>query len=163
MVDLLDQSCGKTDLIAVTGISLCSSRDKFLLWKFILESLGYGNRRVCRASHAHCLINIASSGKRIADRAAKTCGRAAERLDLGGMIVGLIFEEDKPLLCLRTVAVIHLYGHYNRAGIVLIGFFLIRELAVCLEFLHAHDCEIHQADIFVFAVFIKLFSRVEIT
>ena len=163
MVDLFYMSRRKADLVSVAGVALCGTCDKLLLGKFVLESLGNRNCGICRAGHAHCLIYIASSGERVADRSAKAGSCAAERLDLRGMIVRLVFKEDKPFLCLGPVSIIHFHGYHNRAGVILVRFFLIVKLAVCLELLHSHDGEIHQADIFVVSVFIKLFSGVEIT
>ena len=132
MVDLFYMSRRKADLVSIAGVALCGTCDKLLLGKFVLESLGYGNCGICRAGHAHCLIYIASSGERVADRSAKAGSCAAERLDLRGMIVRLVFKEDKPFLRLGPVSIVNFHGYNNRAGVILVRFFLIVKLAVCL-------------------------------
>ena len=118
MIDFPDFTGRKPDLVAIARISLCSACNQLFLWKLSLQRLRYRDCRVRRACHAHCLINIASAGKRIADGAAKAGRRAAERLDFRRMIVCLVLEENQPLLALGAIAVICLNGHDDRAGIV---------------------------------------------
>ena len=61
---------------------------------------GRGGRRtpVTRMS----LIDIGPAGKRVADAAADAGGRAAEGLDLGGVVVGLVLEHEQPVLLLAV-------------------------------------------------------------
>ena len=72
--------------------------------------------------------------------------------------MGLIFKVDQPLF-LDTV---HIYGNDDRAGIDLVGFFLILKLALRFQFAHCHQRKIHQADEFVAASFVNLFPVAEI-
>ncbi len=156
VVDLGDMTGGKTDLVAVAGIAVRSADDQLFLGKLAPDGLGNGNSGIRRTGHAHGLIDIAASRQRIADGTAQAGCRAAERLDLCGMVVGLIFKEDKPLLGLGPVAVIDLDRNHDGAGVVFIGLFHIGELAVRLELLHAHDGQVHQTDRLVGAACIEL-------
>ncbi len=76
--------------------------------------------------------------------------------------MGLVLEEDQPLLGLRAVSVIHFDGDHDGAGVVLVRLFLVREPSVRLELLHAHGRKIHQAHIFVISSLVEFLSRVEI-
>ena len=162
MINFLDFTCSKTDLIAIARISLRGAQNQLLLRKLPLERLRYRDRRICRARHTHCLINVTSAGKRIADGAAKAGRRTAERLDFRRMIVCLVLEEDQPLLALGTIAVISLNGHDDRAGIVFMRLLAVCQLAVRPELLHADNREVHQAREFIRAVFVKLLSGVTV-
>ena len=156
MIDFLDLAGSQADLVAVGGIALGRVVDQLFLREFSLQGIRHRNGGVGRAGHAHGLVYIASAGKRIPDSAAQTCSRAAERLDLGGMVVGLIFEKYQPLFRLGTAAVVHFDGHDDRACVVLIRNLHIGQDPVRFQLLHAHQCQIHQADELVFAALIQI-------
>ena len=162
MIDLLDVTGGQTDLVAVAGVALGCSHDELLLGKLVLKCIGYRHGGIGGAGHAHSLVYISSSGERVADRAAEACGSAAEGLDLCGMVVGLVLEEYEPLFCDGAVSVVHFHGDDNGTGVVLIGLFLVCELAVSFQLLHAHERQVHQADELVVSAFIEFLSGVEI-
>ena len=61
MIDFFDASGRQTDLISVRTISVRCPPHQFLLRKFSFQCLIYGNGRICRPSHAHCLIYISTS------------------------------------------------------------------------------------------------------
>ena len=132
MINLLDQSGRKSDLIAVGRITARRPAHQLLLGQLALKRLRHRHRRISRTRHAHRLIHITASRQGITDRAAKTRRRPAERLDLRRMVVGLILEKDKPLLRHLPVTVIHLHGNHHRAGIDLIGFLHVIQLPVLL-------------------------------
>ena len=162
MIDLGNMAGGKTDLVAVAGITVSRPDHQFFLRQLAADGLGNGNGGIRCAGHTHSLIYIASSGQGIADRAAQAGGRAAERLDLCGMIVGLILEENKPLFCLGAISVIYFDRDHDRAGIVFVGLFHVGQLSVGLELLHAHDGQIHQADRLIGASRIQLCAGIGI-
>ena len=76
--------------------------------------------------------------------------------------MSLILEEYQPLLRLPMIAVIHLHGNHNGAGVNLIGLLHISQLAVSLQFSHCHQGKIHQADKLVLASCKDLLSGVQI-
>ena len=67
------------------------------------------------------------------------------------MVVGLILEIHKPLFLFA----VHLHRDNNRAGIDLIGLFLIRKLALSLQTLCSDKSDVHQADELIIAVLIE--------
>ena len=66
------------------------------------------------AGHTHGLIDVAAAGQRVADGAADAGGRAAEGLDLGGVVVGLVLEQEQPVLVLAVHVALDLDG----AGVI---------------------------------------------
>ncbi len=156
MVELRDLTGRKADLVAVAGVALGSARHELLLGKLSLKGLGDRSCRIRSARHAHGLVYIASSGERVADGTAKAGGSAAEGLNLRRVVVGLILEEEEPLLSHRSLAVVHLNGDDNRAGVVLIGLLLVGELAFRLEFPGTDERKVHEAGILVRAILKEL-------
>ena len=73
--------------------------------------------RVACAGDAHGLVDIAAAGQRVTDGTADAGGRAAERLDLGGMVVGLVLEQQQPVLRLA----VHIALDLDGAGVDLLA------------------------------------------
>ena len=77
----------------------------------------------------------------------------AEGLDLGGVVVGLVFEHHQPLLLLS----VHIYRHHDAASVDLVG-----QIEVSLSFpsglqlLHGQSGDIHEADRFFPAQFVPV-------
>ena len=127
------------------------------------QGILHGNRRVSRPCHAHRLVYITSSGKRIPDRAAQTGSGSAERLYLRRMIMGLILEENQPFLGFLSVSVIHLHRHHHGTGVNFIGFLHVLQPAFFFQFPHCHQRQIHQTDKFILPVPEDLFPCIQIT
>ena len=128
MVNLLDIACCKSDLVSIWAVSVSCLPDKLLLWKFSFNCLWNRYCRICCTCYTHCLIYICTSWERISDCSAKTCSSATKRLNLCRMVVCLVLEVYKPLLCLS----VHLNRYHDRACVDLIRLFLIIKLALCL-------------------------------
>ena len=160
VIDLTDLTGRQTDLVAVAGITVRRAQDQLFLGELAADGLRDGDGGIRRAGDAHGLIDIAASGERVADGAAQAGRRAAEGLDLSRVVMGLVFKEDQPFLGHRALAVVHLDRDDDGAGVVLVGLFHIRELAVGLELLHTHDGQIHQADRLVRAAGVELLAGV---
>ena len=126
MIYFFDISGCQTDLVTVRRIAMGCLTHQFLLWEFAFHGILDGYGRICSTGHTHSLIYISTSGKRITDSTTQTGSRTTKWLDLGRMVVGLIFEIDKPFFCLA----VNLYRHNDRACIDLVRFFLIVQLAV---------------------------------
>ena len=98
----VDLAGGKADLVAVAGVAGSGGGDQLALGQLAGHRLGDGLQRVGRAGHAHGLVDVAAAGQGVADGAADAGGRAAERLDLGGVVVGLVLEQKQPVLQLAV-------------------------------------------------------------
>ena len=121
MIDLFYQAGSQADLVAVGAVAAGCTADKLLLGQLSFQCLVHGTGRVCRAGDTHGLINVRTAGQRVTDGAAQTGCCTAERLDLCGMVVGLIFKVDEPLLGLA----VDLHRHHDAAGVDLVRLLLI--------------------------------------
>ena len=101
VIDFRDLAGGEADLVAVGRVTFCSDLADFFLRELARQGLGKRRARVAGTGDTHCLIDVGSPGKRIADAAAETGGGTAEGLDLGGVVVSLVFEHHEPLFRLR--------------------------------------------------------------
>ncbi len=97
---------------------------------------------VGRSGHAHRLVNVAAAAQRVADGSAETGGRSAERLDLRGVVVGLVLELQQPFLGLA----VHVHIHVDGAGIVFLALLQVVEFAVGTEPARSDGGEVHQAE-----------------
>ena len=152
MINFPDMSGSKTDLVPIGGIAVSRLSYNLLLRQLALQCLGHRDSRICRACDTHGLIDVAAPGERIADRAAETGRRAAERLDLRRVVVGLVLEKHQPLLRLRSSSVVRLNRDDHGAGIVFLRLLHVGELPVGLEFFHSHERKVHEADILLRAM-----------
>ena len=141
VVDLVDLAGGQTNLVAVGGISRSRRGDELALGELALKRFGNRNGRIGGAGHAHGLVYVGTAGQRIADAAADAGGRATERLDFGRVIVGLVLEQEQPVLILT----VHIHLHLDSAGVDLLGFVKVLQDAVLLEPLRTDRAHIHQA------------------
>ena len=73
-----------------------------------------------------------------------------------------ILEENKPFLGHRAVAVIHLHGHDDGAGVDFIGFLHILELSFFFQLAHSHESQIHKADELVIPALKNLLPGIQI-
>ena len=132
VINLFDQPGRQTDLVTVGRIPVGCAAHQLFLGQLSFQRIRHRHRRIRRAGHAHRLIDIPPAGKGIADRAAEARCRTAERLNLRGMVVGLILEKYKPLLRHGAIAVVHLHRHHHRAGVNLVGLLHIVQFSVLL-------------------------------
>ena len=113
MVELVDHTGGKANLVAVGAIAMGCSTDKGSLGKFALHGLRVWLQRICCAGDTHGRIDIGTARERVTDGSADTGGGAAEGLYFRRMVVGLILEEKEPVLGLAIM----LDLHFHRAGV----------------------------------------------
>ena len=106
----------------------------------MFEGLRQRYGRVTRTGHAHRLINVGATGQRVADRTAEAGSRAAERLDLGRVVMGLVLEHEQPVL----VVAVHECLHLNGAGVDLLGLVDILQVAALFEHLSRNRTHVHQ-------------------
>ena len=61
MIDLIYQSCCKTNLVTIRTISAGSTCHDLSLWQFPFQCLFQRFCRICSTGNTHCLINVATS------------------------------------------------------------------------------------------------------
>ena len=140
VIDLMDLAGRKTNLVAIARIA----RGSVVLTcaaETCRQRFGNRARGIGRAGHTHGLIHVAAARKGVANRAAHARCRAAERLDLGGMVMGFVLEEEQPVL----VFTIHVDGHLHRAGVNFLRLVDILHNALGLEVLRANGAHVHEA------------------
>ena len=147
MVQLVDLAGCEADLVAVGRIAGCCGGDQLALGQLALKRFGHRNRGVCRAGHAHCLVDVAAAGQGIADGSADAGCRAAEGLDFRGMVVGFVFEEIEPVLFFAIDVALDFDG----AGVDFLGFVEVFQDALGFEPLGADSAHVHEADGFLVA------------
>ena len=132
----------KADLVAVGRIARRSRRDDLALRELALHRIADGNERIARARHAHSSIDVAAARERIADGAADAGRRAAEGLDLRGVIVRLVLEEEQPILRLSVDIDFDLDG----AGVDLLRFVQLFQHPALFQHFCGERADIHQVD-----------------
>ena len=142
MVQLVDLTRGKADLVAVARVAMRRRRHDLALGQLARKRLGNGRMRVSGTRHAHGLVHVGATGQRIADATANARCRATEGLDLGGMVVRLVLEEEQPVLILTVDVNLDLDG----AGVDLLAFVEAREDALALEVLRTDGAHVHEAN-----------------
>ena len=140
VVELGDMARGKADLVAVGRISRRRGLRQLALRELSGQGLGKGLSRVAAAGDAHRLMDISAAGERVADAAADAGSSTAEGLDLGGVVVRLVFEHQQPVLLLA----VHLGGNVDRAGVDLLALVELGEKAAFLERLGADGRDVHE-------------------
>ena len=147
VIELRNLTRCKTDLIAVRRVPGCRRADDGALRKFTGERFGYGNRGIRRAGYAHGLIDIAASGKRIADGSADARCRTAKRFDLGGVVMSFVLKEKKPVFIMTVDVNLYLNG----AGIYLFGLIQSRKDTAVAQIFGADGSHIPKRDGSVFS------------
>ena len=142
MVDLVYKTGRKADLVAVGGVACRGGLAQLALRQLVFERFREGNGRVARAGHAHRLIDVGAAGERVADGAAEAGRRAAERFDLGRVVVGLVLEHEQPVLVVTVYECLYLDG----AGVDLLGLVDVLKVAALLEYLGRDGTHVHQRD-----------------
>ena len=142
VIDFVHKAGGEADLVAVGAVALRGGGYELPLRELALDRFLNGSEGVRAAGDAHRVIDIAAAGERIADRAADTGRRAAERLDLRRVVMGLVFEKKQPGL----LHAVNIHLHADGAGVDLARFVEIRKLAALFERFRGDAGKVHQAD-----------------
>ena len=142
VIELVDLTGGKADLVAVAGVAGGGSGHELALRQLALERLGNRDGGVTGAGDTHGLVHVAAARERVADGAAHAGGGTAEGLDLGRVVVGLVLKQEQPVLVLAVDIDLHLDG----AGVDLLGLVDIGHDAGLLKVLGADGAHVHEAD-----------------
>ncbi len=137
----------QADLIAIARIAGRRLARNHALRQLAVQGLGNGLPDVTGTRHAHRLVYIGTAREGVADGAAQAGGRTAERLDLRGVVVGLVLELQQPLLGLA----VDIHVDDDAAGIVLFALLLVVQHALVLEVAGADGGQFHEAERFVVA------------
>ena len=140
VVELGDMARGKADLVAVGRISRRRGLRQLALGELSGKRLRERLSRVAAAGDAHRLMDISAAGERVADATSDAGGSTAEGLDLGGVVVRLVFEHQQPVLLLA----VHLGGNVDRAGVDFLALVELGEKAAFLERLGADGRNVHE-------------------
>ena len=141
MVQLVNLTGSKADLVAVRRIAGSSGGNQLALGKLAFERFGNRNGRIACAGYAHCLIYIAAARKRVADSAAHARCCTAKGLDFRGMVVGFVLEQEQPILLFAVNVDLALY----RASVNLVRLVEPLKAAMRTQVLGANGAHIHQA------------------
>ena len=141
VVDLIHLTGSKADLVAVGGIACGSSGHQLALGQLAGQRLTDRLERVACAGDAHGLIDVAAAGQRVTDGTADAGSCTTEGLDLGGMVVGLVLEQEQPVLILT----VHIALDLDGAGVDLVGLVQIFQDALLLQLLGTDGGKIHHA------------------
>ena len=117
VIDLAHHGGSQTYLVAVAGVAGSSLAADDTLRQLAGHRLRHRLADVASTSHAHGLIDVRPAGERVADGTAQAGGRTTERLDLCGMVVGLVLELEQPFL--HTP--VHIHIHEDAASVVLLA------------------------------------------
>ena len=140
MIQLVHHTCGQANLVAVRGITRRRRGHQLPLRQLPGQGLRHRRQGVRCASDPHGPIYIGPAGQGIPDGAANTGGRAAERLNLRGMVVGFVLEEQEPGLLFP----IHRNGHVNGAGIDLLALVQLGEKTLLMQILGRQGPNVHE-------------------
>ena len=142
VVQLVDNAGGKADLVAVGGVARGGGGDQLALGQLPRQRLGDGLERVGRAGDAHGAVDVAAPGEGVADGAADAGGRAAEGLDLRGVVVGFVFKQEQPGL--RPA--VDIDGDLHGAGVDLLRLVELVELPGLFQGLDREGAHVHEGN-----------------
>ena len=131
---------GQADLVAVGGVARRRSGGQLPLGQLSRGGLSQRHPGVAAAGDPHGLVDIHAAGQGVADAAADAGGRAAEGLNLSGVVVSLIFEHQEPVLLFP----VHLGGDVDGAGVDLLALVQLGELAPLLQGLGPDGGQVHE-------------------
>ena len=140
MINLIHQSGGQTNLVAVGAVSVGGGGHDLTLRQLALYGFCSRCQRISRTGHTHCRIYIASAGQRVTDGTADAGCCAAERLDFGWVVVGLVLKEQHPILFLSVDVRFEVHG----AGIDFFRLYHVGQPSVLLQGFHGDGCHVHQ-------------------
>ena len=147
VVNLAHMGRCQPDLIAVTGVARGGLLRNDALRELAFERIGHLLVDIAGTRYTHGLVDVAAPRQRVADSAAQTGRSAAERLDLGRVVMGFVLELQEPLLGRPVDIDIDVY----RAGVVLVAHFQVVQQPFLAQVAGADGRHVHQADALVLA------------
>ena len=121
MIDFAHMCRCQTYLVTVAGVTVSGLAGNDALRKFSCHRVSDRKIDVASSGHAHCLIDICTTRKRVTDSTAKTCCCAAERFYFSRVVMCLVLELEKPFFSGHLPIVIdYVHIHIYTACIVLL-------------------------------------------
>ncbi len=142
VVQLVHLAGCEANLVAVAGVARGGRAHNLALRQLALHGLADGGEGVAGAGDAHGLVHVAAAGQRVANGAADAGCRATEGLNLRGVVVGLVLEEEEPVLLLA----VHVHLALDGAGVDLLGLVQVLEDALGAQVLGTDGAHVHEAD-----------------
>ena len=142
VVELGDHAGGQANLVAVGGVARGGGGGQLALGQTALNGLAHGRAGVAAAGDAHGLVDVSTAREGVPDGAADAGGRAAEGLDLRGMVMGFVLELEQPVL----LGAVHVHGNVNGTGVDFLALVDVFQPAPLLEHLCALGGDVHQGD-----------------
>ena len=142
VIELIHDPGGEADLVAIGRITRRGGRHQLTLGELAGDGLGDRGQGIGRAGQTHRTVDIGAPGQRVADRAADAGGRTAKGLDLGGVVVRLVFEQQQP----GFPDAVGPNFDFHRAGVDLLALVEPVELSGGAEGLDRQRGQIHQTD-----------------
>ena len=143
VIDLIHVGGGQADLVAVGAVACGGGGDQLALGQLAGQGILHRAGGVRRTGDPHGLVHVAPAGQGVPDGAADAGGRAAEGLDLGGVVVGFVLKQQEPLF---PAAVQLVHRQFDGAGVDLLGLVQVVEQPLGLQRLGADGGQIHQGD-----------------
>ena len=140
VVQLADQAGGQADLVAVGGIARRGGLGDLPLGQLAGDGILQGGPGVAAAGDPHGLVHIGPAGQGVPDAAADAGGRAAEGLDLGRVVVGLVLEHEQPVLLLS----VHRGGDVDGAGVDLLALVQVLQNSPLFQYLGGDGAHVHE-------------------
>ena len=142
VIELIHLAGGQADLVAVGAVACGGLGDDGALGQLAGHGLLNGLEGVGSTGHTHGGVDIGPAGQGVTDGPAHAGGRAAERLDLGGVVVGLVLEQQEPVLLAAVGIDLDLHG----AGVDLFGLIQFAQLALLFQELGDDGADVHEVD-----------------
>ena len=139
VVKFLHHAGGQANLVAIGGVAVGCAGNDAALGKLAGQRFADRHRGIARAGDAHGLVDVGTAGQGIADGAADAGGRAAERLDLGGVVVGFVFKHQQPVLLLAVNGGADAHG----AGVDFLALVKHGQLAALFQHFGAQRGQVH--------------------
>ena len=131
---------GQADLVSVGGVARRRRLAELPLGELAGRRVFQGRPGIAAAREAHGLMDVGPAGKGVPDAAADAGGRAAEGLDLRGVVVGLVFEHEEPVLG----PAVHHRRDVDGAGVDLLALVQFREEAPLFQGLGGDGGDVHK-------------------
>ena len=142
VIQLIHLAGGQADLVAVGAVACGGLGDNGALGQLPGHGLLNGLEGVGGARHAHGGVDIGTTGQGVTDGPAHAGSRAAERLDLGGVVVGLVLEEQEPVF----LAAVRIHFDFHGAGVDLLGLVQFAQFALLFQELGHDGADVHEVD-----------------
>ena len=140
MVQLRHMAGGEADLVAVGGVPRRRRLGDLPLGQLAGEGVLKAGPWVAAAGDTHGLMDVGPARQGVPDAPADAGGRAAEGLDLRGMVMGLVLEHEQPVLLLP----VHYGGNMDGAGVDFLALVQLGEQAPLFQRLRADGGNVHQ-------------------